>query len=174
MRSAVTCWRVCARVDLMHVFNLNDSVWVQLTATGRAHLRERNNMRSETIDGWSEWIGWDLMHTFGPLMVMGGEPPFNMDIRLEVADPISSVAAEGHKPGGDWPPPPTAEHLNLIDKRIAELESRVRLTQHRLAAAAQMCADIDRDPRIHTTVQACFSHVGKALESEPQEDDGHV
>lgn len=158
----------------MHVFNLNDSVWVQLTATGRAHLRERNEMKSETIDGWSAWVGWDLMHTFGSLMVMGGEPPFNMDIRLEVAEPVSSVAAEGHKPGSNWPPPPTAERLNFIDKRIAELESRVRVTQHRLAAAAQMCADIDRDPRVHTTVQACFSHVGKAMESEPQEDDGHV
>lgn len=75
--------------------------------------------------------------------------------------------------------PPTTivlpvDRFDDIDRRIAELESRVRLTQHRLAAAAQMCADIDRDPRVHTTVQACFSHVGKALESEPQEDDSHV
>ena len=75
--------------------------------------------------------------------------------------------------------PPTSiilptDRFDDIDRRIAELESAHRLTQHRLAAASQMCADIDRDPRVHTTVQACFSHVGKALESEPQEDDNHV
>lgn len=67
-----------------------------------------------------------------------------------------------------------ADRMNDYDKRIAELESRVRLTQHRLAAAAQMCADIDRDPRIHSSIQVAMSLVGKALESEPQEDDGHV
>lgn len=66
------------------------------------------------------------------------------------------------------------DRFDAIDKRLALLESAHRLTQHRLAATAQMCADIDRDPRVHTSVQACFSHVGKALESEPQEDDGHV
>lgn len=75
--------------------------------------------------------------------------------------------------------PPTdiilpTDRFDDIDRRIAELESRVRRNAHRLAAAAQMCADIDRDPRVHTSVQACFSHVGKALESEPQEDDSHV
>lgn len=88
---------------------------------------------------------------------------------------VEAVPAGGHKPGLlDHPPVTDATRFNLIDARIAELESRIRLTQYRLAAAAQMCADIDRDPRVHTTVQACFSHVGKALESEPQEDDGHV
>lgn len=74
----------------------------------------------------------------------------------------------------DTPKPTGIDELDDVLKRISELESRVRLTQHRLAAAAQMCADIDRDPRVHTTVQACFSHVGKAMESQPQEDDGHV
>lgn len=98
-----------------------------------------------------------------------------MNVRFEVSEQAEAVSADGHKPGLLDPPPVTdATRFNLIDARIAELESRVRLTQHRLAAAAQMCADIDRDPRVHTTVQACFSHVGKALESEPQEDDSHV
>lgn len=75
--------------------------------------------------------------------------------------------------------PPTtiilhADRFNDIDRRIAELESRVRRNAHRLAAAAQMCADIDRDPRFHQSIQVALSQVGKALESEPQKDDSHV
>lgn len=61
--------------------------------------------------------------------------------------------------------------LDAIDRRIAELESRVRLTQHRIAAAAQMCADIDRDPRFHTSIQVALSQVGEALGSKPEEVD---
>lgn len=141
---------------MQNTFNLNDSIWVQLTETGRRHLKHQT--KHEDAGGWSEWVGWDLMHTFGPLLTMGGEPPFNMNIRLAAPEPKSTDIDE----------------LDDLLKRITALESAHRLTQYRLAAAAQAMADIDRDPRIHTSVQACFSHVGKALESEPQEDDGHV
>lgn len=77
-------------------------------------------------------------------------------------------------PKGDAPKSGVIDELDDVIKRIAELESRVRRNAHRLAAAAQMCADIDRDPRFHQSIQVALSQVGKALESEPQEDDGHV
>jgi len=46
-----------------------------------------------------------------------------------------TVATTGHIPGA-LIPPTTTERLDEIDRRIAELESRVRLTERRLEVAA--------------------------------------
>lgn len=110
----------------------------------------------------------DLYHSSSMEAVVAREAASEIErLRPAATTPVeASPRPKGETTGVD--------ELDEVLKRIAEPESRVRLTQHRLAAAAQMCADIDRDPRVHISVQACFSHVGKALESEPQEDDGHV
>lgn len=155
----MTCWRVtCYSGGVQNTFNLNDSIWVQLTEFGREHARKVDYPIKEDSSGWSEWTAWHFMKVFGERMIMGTPEVCSMNIRLAAPDPKSTGLDE----------------LDDLLRRITILESAHRLTHHRLAAAAQMCADIDRDPRVHTSVQACFSHVGKALESEPQEDDGHV
>ena len=59
-------------------------------------------------------------------------------------DAAPAIAAEGHRPG--FVPPP-ALSWDDVDRRIAELESRVRLTQRRLELAAMTLSASDGDAR---------------------------
>lgn len=77
--------------------NLNDKVWVRLTAEGRRRLREQHNALVRAlpglklpeytppveINGWSEWQLWDLMHRLGVFLWNGCQVPFETTIRLE-------------------------------------------------------------------------------------------
>lgn len=78
-------------------FNVNDRVSIRLTIFGRECLRrDHDNLYGdkahlvpefvvrENAAGWSMWSLWTLMHTFGPYMVMGGQLPFETEIRLEM------------------------------------------------------------------------------------------
>lgn len=68
-------------------FNVNDHVRVKLTDVGRRHLTLPVNQPrtvTEDADGWSRWQLWDLMHTFGEVVYMGGAVPFDTDIEIEI------------------------------------------------------------------------------------------
>lgn len=74
--------------------NINEHVEVQLNDIGREILqKERRELQkqfpsleayvpNEDEEGWSKWQLHSLMHTFGPYMQIGLEPPFNADIRV--------------------------------------------------------------------------------------------
>lgn len=86
-------------------FNVNDTVRVRLTDVGRqivkhkhdelnAFLRARNGTLqhgdgtvTEDADGWSEWLLWQLMQTFGPYMYNGCSIPFETTIELPLPEP---------------------------------------------------------------------------------------
>lgn len=76
-------------------FNINNRVRVKLTPEGRAfHAADHAmfNMRTgknlpynpprEDEQGWSTWQLWNLMHTFGTEVCLGGVPMFGADIVL--------------------------------------------------------------------------------------------
>jgi len=80
-------------------FNINDYVWVKLTAFGReAHLKDSKafwdmvqvnrpyHPPKEDEEGWSCWQLWHLESTFGQLHHMGGELPYKTTIRLAKED----------------------------------------------------------------------------------------
>ena len=66
-------------------FNLNDTVWVQLTDFGLAELEREHEVLYGKLgmasykpprtneDGWSKWQLWELMNTFGGVMRIGFE-----------------------------------------------------------------------------------------------------
>jgi len=82
-------------------FNVNHEVFVRLTDEGRslhrkAHDELEAHIRSvspkvkpvayqspkEDEDGWSKWLLWELMASFGEHMYNGCRPPFELDIRI--------------------------------------------------------------------------------------------
>lgn len=72
-------------------FNINHVVRVQLTESGRAIHREVSTINSaykfrpivEDAEGWSEWILWVLMRTFGDQCFNGQvDPPFKTEIQF--------------------------------------------------------------------------------------------
>lgn len=81
----------------MMLFNINNYVWVKLTAHGKRllleqyeremtespYLRGKLNLPEEDADGWSRWQLWGLMSDLGKHCVMGFEPPFETTIRIE-------------------------------------------------------------------------------------------
>ena len=84
----------------MFIFNVNHYVYVKLTETGKAELRKQHEMLRadfpkmmeftptlEDDEGWSKWQLHHLMNTFGHLMMLGNETPFENDMRFEVIEP---------------------------------------------------------------------------------------
>ena len=81
-------------------FNLNHYIYVKLTDTGRAELeRQHDDLMlhypnhtspyippNEDKEGFSKFQGHSLINRLGHLMIMGGEPPFDIKIRLENKD----------------------------------------------------------------------------------------
>lgn len=75
------------------LFNINDSVWVKLTESGRewykAEYQKRTGVdslpRIQEVNGWSRWQLWDLMNMFGERLVMGFDLPF--DTEMSLVDP---------------------------------------------------------------------------------------
>lgn len=80
-------------------FNINDYVYVKLTDAGRKKFRRRTEEledyynkprgtfyapREEDADGWSKWQMDVLTNTFGEMITIGNELPFETTIRLEV------------------------------------------------------------------------------------------
>lgn len=82
-------------------FNVNYEVYVRLTDEGRslhkkAHDELEAHIRSvspkvkpvayqrpeEDGDGWSKWLLWELMASFGAHMYNGCRPPFELNIRI--------------------------------------------------------------------------------------------
>jgi len=73
------------------IWNLNNYVRVQLNTKGREIFmqdRERIGIESgppnEDADGWCTIQMWELMQIFGPHLVMGAEPPFSMDVQIQL------------------------------------------------------------------------------------------
>ncbi len=74
-------------------FNVNNYVWVKLTADGRRWHRDWHGRHygdilpyhppEEDADGWSKWQLWSLMQDFGEGIHLGGRVPFETTIRLE-------------------------------------------------------------------------------------------
>lgn len=79
--------------------NLNDFVWIELTATGLAELRFqdkdfkerfgtfRNQAQARLSEanankGWTRWQLWDVMQTFGKVTGLGKIPAFSTTIHL--------------------------------------------------------------------------------------------
>jgi len=79
------------------MFNVNNTVRVQLTPFGRERYREDykeltkrypESLPSEDADGWSEWQLWDLMATFGRyfhLSMGDSRSPFKFGIKIPVS-----------------------------------------------------------------------------------------
>ncbi len=76
-------------------FNINHNVKVRLTGTGveilKAHHEDLERYfpkigpfvpPKEDGDGFSKWQLWDLMHTFGPYIQLGGIVPFETEIEI--------------------------------------------------------------------------------------------
>ena len=75
-------------------FNLNDTVWVQLTKIGLAeHKKQYKDLYGNVFnyepprtdeDGWSKWQLWQLMNAFGETMKIGLRSPLATTIRLDI------------------------------------------------------------------------------------------
>lgn len=87
-------------------FNVNDYVKVRLTDLGISILKERHDNLNNMIlvnggkglgefelkrdeEGYTKFPLWDLMNTFGHVMVMGFEVPFDTNIIVTKGEPIS-------------------------------------------------------------------------------------
>jgi hypothetical protein len=85
---------------MKRTLNINDRVWVRLTAVGREAVRRRGEggvyvhsaerdaveawVSGKTYGGWVEFQLWELMFYIGPTCYMGGQPAIeNNEIRLE-------------------------------------------------------------------------------------------
>ena len=77
-------------------FNINNYVQVKLTDRGRnEHKRQHNELLNtspgigpyrspkEDAEGWSKWQAWDLISTFGHMIRMGIQLPFESTIRID-------------------------------------------------------------------------------------------
>jgi hypothetical protein len=80
-------------------FNINDQVKVRLTERGRAEIQRQHEELSKYVlqqtdklfiyspkdedeYGWSTWMLWDLMKTFGSLLSTGGQNFFETEIEI--------------------------------------------------------------------------------------------
>lgn len=82
----------------MKVFNINNFVYVKLTEKGKQELRRQAKelqkeipqikhyyeLPKEDEDGWSKWQLHVLMKTFGHMMQLGMDMPFDADIVVDV------------------------------------------------------------------------------------------
>lgn len=66
-------------------FNINDNVWVRLTAHGEALANGRG---SEVDGGWQRWQLWCLMAEFGQHLWNGGETVFEKN-EIRFTDPTA-------------------------------------------------------------------------------------
>ena len=78
-------------------FNVNEIVLVKLTETGKVELERQHEELNKLLpkltsrfkgvtedeDGFSRWQLWSLMKTFGHMISMGQEPPFETNIKLD-------------------------------------------------------------------------------------------
>lgn len=65
------------------MLNINGKARVRLTDQGRMILKTLlHREQPGEIDGWSEWVIWDLMNTFGPFLYNGCNPPFETTIEV--------------------------------------------------------------------------------------------
>jgi hypothetical protein len=79
--------------------NINHDVLIRLTDTGREYLRQHDQAwrltpgfsSAEAPDGWSRWQLWELMQVFGPALYLGGAPPFETAIKIEVSEKLMAV-----------------------------------------------------------------------------------
>ena len=80
-------------------FNVNDWVKVKLNGEGIHELKRQHYELSKVIpnlrefrvpktdqDGYSKWQLHSLMNTFGHMMILGNEVPFDTVIKIEVGD----------------------------------------------------------------------------------------
>ena len=81
------------------IFNINQTVMVKLTKTGHDELKRQHDefkqqyprsciyyeKRKEDESGFSKWQMHDLMNTFGHMITLGAELPFETEIKLDVA-----------------------------------------------------------------------------------------
>jgi hypothetical protein len=78
-------------------FNINHDVKVKLNYSGRQELRRRHDElkrispkvpdfkdRTSDDEGYTKFQMWDLMSTFGPLLELGTNPPFDTYILIDV------------------------------------------------------------------------------------------
>lgn len=64
-------------------FNANKDVKIRLTDEGREILKNTNAyIPKEDEDGWSKWVLWQVMNTFGKYIEIGIESPFEMEIEI--------------------------------------------------------------------------------------------
>jgi hypothetical protein len=84
-------------------FNVNEIVKVKLNERGHELMRQQHQafadafpetfgefkQKAADADGWSEWQLWDLMHTFGPEIRLGSQPPFETEIEIPVKAPVT-------------------------------------------------------------------------------------
>lgn len=73
--------------------NVNDYVWVKLTAVG--HRRLESNFRAlgldrmrtyeppKEVEGWTKFQLWELMHEFGGVMFNGAQVPFETTFAVD-------------------------------------------------------------------------------------------
>ena len=80
-------------------FNINHYVYVKLTDAGRTELKRQHKElysvlperlrdtdfkpEKEDSEGWSKWQMWNLMNTFGLMIRMCEDLPFETEIRIE-------------------------------------------------------------------------------------------
>ena len=65
------------------MLNINGKARVRLTDQGRMILKTLlHREQPGEIDGWSEWVIWDLMNTFGPFLYNCCNPPFETTIEV--------------------------------------------------------------------------------------------
>lgn len=84
------------------IFNINDTVRVQLTQKGKNILRERYDNYAKSLgeifppksfelpkeddNGFSEWQMWQLFEYFGSNIFLGCELPFNTNIEIPISE----------------------------------------------------------------------------------------
>jgi hypothetical protein len=95
--SAICCELLSLRRELAAAkerrdeFNINETVWVQLTDHGRAILKkvhaEFPSLTPKETNGWSEWQLWCLMESLG--YYMGIARPLVMETTIRFTPPAN-------------------------------------------------------------------------------------
>lgn len=119
-----------------HSFDENESCSVVYAAVGEVR-RERDALHGRLCD-IADATSYRGVPLAGPglvehvrKVVRDRDALLPQDLLVD-EPPSPAVAAEGHRPGFIIPPAPSWDE---VDRRIAELESRVRLTERRLRSS---------------------------------------
>lgn len=65
-------------------FNVNNPVWVKLTAKGELIVKAKNLPSHEKdADGYEKWQLWELMNAVGEYLCNGCVVPFLMNIKID-------------------------------------------------------------------------------------------